>query len=147
MRGTMFTLIRLNAWAFCVGTVLAGSVPSIAAADAASSDSIKLLQQKLDQSIKMIDALAARVKELEAKQAAMSASASPQPAPAEESRLHAVEQQISQIEIANAARQSDDTGLAVHGFADVNIGNHNPFHPYEKGANLNNLDLYLTPKL
>jgi hypothetical protein len=143
----MFTLIRLNAWAFCVGTVLAGSVPSMAAADAASSDSIKLLQQKLDQSIKMIDALAARVKELEAKQAAMSASASPQPAPAEESRLHAVEQQVSQIEIANAARQGDDTGLAVHGFADVNIGNHNPFHPYEKGANLNNLDLYLTPKL
>ena len=69
------------------------------------------------------------------------------PPPAEAARLQAVEQKISQIETANAAHTVDDTGLPVHGFADVNIGNHNPFHDYEKGASLNNFDLYLTPKL
>ena len=104
----------------------------------------------------MIEALAARVKELEAKQAAtpVGAAAAPaaavaqaQPAVSDAERLQAVGQQINQIETANAARQGDDTGLPVHGFADVNLGNHNPFHAYEKGISLNNFDLYLTPKL
>jgi hypothetical protein len=115
-----------------------------------------LLQQKLDRSIKMIDALAARVKELEAKQAAtptpVSAPAAVAEVPAQPpqdtaARLQAVEQQVDQIETANAARQGDDTGLPVHGFADINVGNHNPYHPDEKGTSLNNFDLYLTPKL
>jgi len=128
-------------------------LPCTAWADSATPETTEL-RQKLEQSIKMIDALAARVKELESKQAgapaaaaAAIAAAPTPPAPADAARLQAVEQQISQIETANASRQGDDTGLPVHGFADVDIGNHNPFHAYEKGASLNNLDLYLTPKL
>ena len=140
----------------CLGALLAAGVPSVNLAAEASPDMIKL-QQELEHSIKMIDALATRVKELESKLAALPAAvaappavvaaAPAAPAPADAARLQAVEQQINQIETANAARQGDDTGLAVHGFADVNIGNHNPFHAYEKGASLNNFDLYLTPKL
>lgn len=152
----MFTLIHRNARAFCLGAILAAGLPAVSLADDASADAIKSLEQKLDRSMKMIEALASRVKELEAKQAATpAASAAPpaaavaqaQPAASDAERLQAVEQQIEQIETSNAARQGDDTGLPVHGFADVNIGNHNPFHPYEKGASLNNFDLYLTPKL
>ncbi len=159
----MAILIQRNFGALCLAGILAaGMLPCSASADDANSVTVKLLQQKLDQSIKMIEALAARVQELEAKQAATSAAAAapvvaagsqapptqtPSPKPTEAARLQAVEQQINQIETANAARQGDDSGLAVHGFADVNIGNHNPFHAYEKGASLNNLDLYLTPKL
>ena len=146
----MSTLIQRNVRAICLAAVLAAGVPGVAAADDANADTVKLLQQRLEQSIKMIDALAARVKELEAKQG----PASPAPtvaaaaaAPAEATRLQAVEQKINQIETSNAARSGDDTGLPVHGFADINIGNHNPFHPYEKGASLNNFDMYLTPKL
>ncbi len=147
--------IQRNFGALCLVGILAAG-PCVASAEDASSDTVKVLQQRLEQSIKMIEALAARVQELEAKTAATSAAAATAvvvagsqqpPAPAEAARLQAVEQQISQIETANAARQGDDSGLAVHGFADVNIGNHNPFHAYEKGASLNNLDLYLTPKL
>ncbi|HEV7611709.1 MAG TPA: hypothetical protein VGO37_07545 [Steroidobacteraceae bacterium] len=153
----MSILIQRNFGALCLAGILAAAMPGVASADDASSDTVKLLQQKLDQSIKMIEALAARVQELEAKQAATSAApaAAPvvaagsqaPPTPTEAARLQTVEQQINQIETANAARQGDDSGLTVHGFADVNIGNHNPFHAYEKGASLNNLDLYLTPKL
>ena len=149
----MSTLSSRNAWAFCVGALLAVGLPAIALADGASADAVKALQQKLDQSIKMIEALAARVKELEAKQAAALAAppaaavAQAQPAVPDAQRLQTVEQQINQIETANAARQGDETGLPVHGFADVNIGNHNPFHPDKKGVSLNNFDLYLTPKL
>ncbi len=99
----------------------------------------------------MIEALTARVKELEVQQAttaAVTTAPTPvQPPASDSTRLQAVEQQVNQMETANAARQGDDTGLPVHGFADVNIGTHNPFNPSEKGASVNNFDLYLTPKL
>ncbi|HXA35418.1 MAG TPA: hypothetical protein VNW26_03720 [Steroidobacteraceae bacterium] len=152
----MSTSMHRNVGALCLCAVLAAALPAVAVGEESSADAIKTLQQKLDQSLKMIEALAARVKELETKQAATPpGGAAPPPAAvaqaeraaSDSARLQAVEQQVSQIETANAARQGDDTGLPVHGFADVNIGNHNPFHPYEKGASLNNLDLYLTPKL
>jgi hypothetical protein len=150
MRGTMSILIHRNVRAFCLAVLLAAGVPGIAAADQPSAEDVKALQQKLDQSIKMIEALTARVKQLEDERAASTTAAAvapAQPVAAESQRLQAVEQQVNQIETANAARQGDDTGLPVHGFADVNIGNHNPFHPEEEGASLNNFDLYLTPKL
>ena len=153
----MSILTGRNARAFCLGAMLAAGLPAVAVGEEASAEAVKTLQQKLEQSIKLIEALAARVKELESKQAATlagsaaapsAAAAAPvQPAASDAARLQAVEQQINQIETANAARQGDDTGLSVHGFADINIGNHNPFHAYEKGASLNNFDLYLTPKL
>src|ERR1700726_1946321 len=156
MRGFMTRSTPRIGRAICLGALLAASVPSLTLADDASTDTVKL-QRRLEESIKMIDALAARVKELESKQAAASpvraaapaevAAAQVQPASSEAARLQAVEQQMNQIETANAARQGDDTGLPLHGFADIDIGNHNPFHAYEKGASLNNLDLYLTPKL
>src|SRR3984957_13232956 len=155
MRGFMIRSIRRNGRALCLGTLLAAGVPSAIWAAEASPDTVTL-HKELEQSIKMIDALAARVKELESKLASIPAAApaapppvaaAPVPPPVDAARLQAVEQQINQIETANAARQGDDTGLPVHGFADVDIGNHNPFHAYEKGASLNNLDLYLTPKL
>ena len=150
----MIRSIRRNGRAWCFGAFLAAGVPSVILAAEATPDTIEL-HKELSQSIKMIDALAARVKELEAKLAAPPpavvvappVAAAPPPAPVDAARLQAVEQQINQIETANAARQGDDTGLPVHGFADVNIGNHNPFHAYEKGASINNFDLYLTPKL
>jgi hypothetical protein len=162
----MATLTQRTFRALCLGGILAAGMPAAVLADDASSDTVKLLQQRLDQSIKMIDALADRVKELEAKQAGSQAApaaavaaaqaaptapgAAPSPVNAtstEAARLQSVEQQLNQIQIANAARQGDDTGLAVHGFADVNVGNHNLYHPDEKGFNVDNFDLYLTPRL
>ncbi len=122
-------------------------------AHAADSDAEKLqaMQEKLDKSLQMIDALAARVRELETRQAKATPGATvapaAAPAPAEAARIEAVEQKVQQIETANATRRSDDTGLPVHGFADVGAGNHNPYTPVLKGFDVGNLDFYLTPRL
>jgi hypothetical protein len=114
---------------------------------------IKELQQELDQSLKAIQALTERVRELEARQSGAPATASLAPgesgAPSspEPTRLEAVEQQLEQLETANASRANDDTGMPLHGFADVGAGTHNPINPDLKGFFVGNLDFYLTPRL
>ncbi len=51
------------------------------------------------------------------------------------------------MERENASRNADDTGLPLHGFADVGVGTHNPINPGLKGFNVGNLDFYMTPRL
>jgi hypothetical protein len=132
-----------SARAIALGIALStASLPAVA--DSASDAKIDELQRKLDQSIKMIEALGARVKELEGHAAPAAVAAAPAPSP---QRLEAVEQKVAQIETANATRQTDDSGLPIHGFADVNVGNYNLYFPYLKGTNVGSLDLYLTPKI
>jgi hypothetical protein len=139
----MINKILIPARALALGVILsAASLPAMA--DAASDLKLDELQHKLDQSIKLIEALSARVKQLEAPPAAASVAAAPAPT---EQRLEKVEKTVAQIETANATRQSDDSGLPIHGFADVNVGNYNLYFPYAKGVSVGSLDLYLTPKL
>ncbi len=131
--------------ALVLGMVLCGaSVP--AAADAVSDAKLAELQQQLAQSMKMIEALGARVKELESRASAGTAVAAAAPEPAAE-RLESVEQKVAQIETSNATRQADDSGLPIHGFADVNVGNRNLYYSYYEGTNVGSLDLFLAPKL
>ena len=144
----MLNKLLISARALALGVVLStASLP--AAADSVSDAKLEELQKKLDQSMKMIEALAARVKELEGHTSTGTvAAAAPAPAAAADpQRLEAVEQKVAQIETANATRQSDDSGLPIHGFADVNTGNYNLYFPYFKGTNVGSLDLYLTPKI
>ena len=147
MRGSNFSRIDTAIRSAVLAAVVA-LAPWGAAAAATDADTLAAMQQKLDTSLKMIDALAARVRELEAKQgqppARGAAAAAP---PAGAARIEAVEQKVAQIETANATRRADDTGLPVHGFADVGAGNHNPYTPLLKGFNVGNLDFYLTPRL
>jgi hypothetical protein len=141
----MLNKLLISARAMALGVALStASLP--AAADSVSDAKLEELQRKLDQSMKMIEALGARVKELEghASNGPVAAGAAPAPNP---QRLEAVEQKVAQIETANATRQSDDSGLPIHGFADVNVGNHNLYFPYAKGTNVGSLDFYLAPKL
>ncbi len=141
----MLNKLLISARAMALGVALStASLP--AAADSVSDAKLEELQKKLDQSMKMIEALGARVKELEghASMGPVAAGAAPAPNP---QRLEAVEQKVAQIETANATRQSDDSGLPIHGFADVNVGNHNLYFPYAKGTNVGSLDFYLAPKL
>jgi hypothetical protein len=95
--------------------------------------------------------LAARVRELETRQtlppASAAASAPPSAPAADAQRLAALEQQVSQMETANATRRGDDNGLPLHGFADVGAGTHNAIAPEVKGFNVGSLDFYLTPRL
>jgi peptidoglycan hydrolase-like protein with peptidoglycan-binding domain len=149
----MLNKLLISARALALGVALSAvSLPALA--DSSSDAKLEAMQQKLDQSIKMIEALSARVKELETRPANSSvAAAGPSTvAPgsasaAEEQRLQTVEQKVAQIETSDATRQTDDTGLPMHGFADVNIGNRNPYFGYFKGANVGSLDFYIAPRL
>ena len=129
---------------------LGAAVPVTAYGASSESEQLAELQRKLDQSLKMIAALTARVQQLEAAQPAPApapASAAPAAATAEALRIDAVENKVSQMEAANAARVGDTTSLPMHGFADVGVANHNPWNPELKGAYVGNLDFYLTPRL
>jgi hypothetical protein len=127
-------------------------VPVTASGAGSEGQQLAELQQKLDQSLKMIAALTARVQQLEAAQPAPAAPAATAPpaataATAEAQRLDTVESKVSQIEAANAARLGDSTSLPMHGFADVGVANHNPTSADLKGFYVGNLDFYLTPRL
>src|ERR1700719_4358191 len=104
----MLHKLLIPARAIALGVILStASLP--AAADSVTDAKLEELQRKLDQSLKMIEALGARVKELEGQAsngavAAPAAGATPDP-----QRLDAVEQKVAQIETANATRQSDDS--------------------------------------
>ena len=147
--------------------ILIGAVPT-RALGAERVATLKELQQKLDQSLKAIQALTQRVRELEARQSGGAAAGSAAPAgsqapgtgasapepgesaaanTSESARLEALEQQLEQLETANASRATDDTGMPLHGFADVGVGTHNPINSDVKGFYVSNLDFYLTPRL
>jgi hypothetical protein len=143
MRGTMFKQVRNSVRGLTVCAVLA-VVGMPVAAVAADADKLAEMQQKLDQSLKMIAALTARVQQLENVQAQ---SQVPSPPATDAERLQAVEQKVVQIETTNATRHSDENSLPLHGFADVGVGNRNPFNPDLKGFDVGNLDFYLTPRL
>ena len=79
------------------------------------NDRVTALEQKLDRSLKLIEQLTARVKELEAQRAGAGAAAAAsaqnvplappaEPSPQIQQRLDSVEQQLTQIADSNAAR-------------------------------------------
>ena len=150
-----------NAWWSCAVVLLlcaglaavspAQATAAAAAAAAAGKDAdIAEMQRKLDESLLAIKALTERVRELEAKQAAPApttpAATAATPA-VEPQRLEATEQRVTQLEKADASRKSADSGLPLHGFADVGAGTHNPINPALKGFYVGNLDFYMAPRL
>jgi hypothetical protein len=144
--------------------MLLGQSLSVYAADEASR--VSALEKKLDQTLASVRELSQRVQELEtqlanSKQPAGTNGqvAATQPSvarPAEAAAAHeqaealariaSLEQEVGQM-AAGAARSSDDTGLPIHGFADVGAGNHNPQFPHYKGFDIGEVDLFLTPRL
>ena len=167
---------QLHAFTLCAICILGASCltgPIFAATN--EDERVSALEQKLDQSLKLIDQLAARVKELEAQSAAKTASAQgvqlappaappaapaaaqaavvPAPAAAPQAeassltlqRLDSVEQQLAQMSDPSAGHGG--MGVPLHGFADIGIGNHTADEPNFQGANLGALDIFLNPQL
>ena len=60
-------------------------------------------------------------------------------------RLAKVEQTVT--EMAASAGQRAEEGMATHGFADVGVGNHNAEFSKYQGADVGELDFFLTPRL
>jgi hypothetical protein len=149
---------------------LAASSSVLAAAD--DNDRIATLEQKLDQSLELIKELTARVRELEAQHSGSAAAATPRtitpavagtaaPATAAPAtvaaapnatatdsaqRVTQLEQSVAQL-ASSAAQRAEDLGVPLHAFADVGIGNHNAEFPQYHGANIAELDFFLTPRL
>ena len=123
-------------------------LPARAASTTAQNDALTEMQQKLDQSLQAIKTLEERVKQLEGKVAeGAAAPVAANPPAAEPARLEVDEQKLEQLERANASRNTDDTGLPLHGFADVGAGTHNPINKDLEGFYVGNLDFYLVPHL
>src|ERR1700674_3876789 len=167
---------RANRGRSWVGALLVAGLGHSLVTHAATHDSdrIAVLEQKLDQSLQLIRQLSARVQDLEAqaahgappeadKRSGTAAAAPPAAAaqpgtaaaartgaaaatpPDTAQRLAKVEQTVNQM--AASAGQHAEEGLATHGFADVDIGNHNAEFSKYQGANVGELDFFLTPRL
>jgi hypothetical protein len=115
----------------------------------AQAGRLSALEQKLDASLQTIEQLAARVRELEAQLARDKPGPAPfaAPAPDEHEKLARIESDLAQITAANSAASNADHGLAMHGFADVGVGNHNVYDPARRGATVGEIDFYLAPQL
>ncbi len=107
-----------------------------------NTERIRLLEQKLEHSLQLIEALQQQVEALRAEAAGKAAP------PAPEARVAAVERRLDEIAAAGAAASG---ALPLHGFADVLGGYDDTAHPAlapgRKGFALGSLDLYLTPHL
>lgn len=120
------------------------SLPASAAGDDPAAH-IRSLEEKLERSLQMIDALQRRVQQLEA----ADADAKKAPPPDQAAKLDALEQQVSQLSSGLALRQPD-SGVPLHGFADIGLRysgeNNRYFGKGNKGFNVGSFDLYLTPR-
>src|SRR6266513_2355218 len=166
---------RVNRSRSWVGALLVAGLGHTLVTHAATDDSdcIAALEQKLDQSLQLIQGLSARVHDLESRAAqgtpvaagkrsgtavpVTAAAAQPgspaatPPATAAATpfdtaqRLAKVEQTVTEM-AASAGRRAEE-GMATHGFADVGVGNHNATFSNYQGANVGELDFFLTPRL
>jgi len=130
--------------------VLAAAAP--AHADEAG-DRIKALEERLAASVQMIERLAARVSELE-RAAQSAASGAPAGAPgvtngAGDPARAITDLQASVKQISEGlSRTNGESGLPLHGFADVGAGWSTARDPARlRGFNAGSLDVYLTPQL
>jgi hypothetical protein len=137
-------------------------------ARADDAERIRALERKLDTSMRLIEQLSARIAELEragkpgappsaaaggvassasapASAAPMSASAASAP-DANAEAIATLRDEVNQIS-EGLARRGYDTGLPVHGFADVDVASSTDSDPLRlRGFYGGTLDLYLTPQ-
>jgi hypothetical protein len=128
------------------------------------TDRIETLEKRLEKSLKLIERLEARVAELErdrnartSRPGAEQAAAAPAPASAPKGvdnaelqshaqAITALQQEVDQLS-EGLSKSSADTGLPLHGFADVGAGWSSGSDPQRlRGFNAGTLDLYLVPQ-
>ena len=143
-------------------SLLTATGAAFAQAQAVPADATQL-ERRLEQSLKLIDALSARVEALEKQLAqsqkpgsgpATSAAASQAPAGAASAstatttaRVEELERTVNQLTSAQG-RDTRDTGLPLHGFADVGWSQvRHPAPGQKSGFAVGSLDFYLTPEL
>lgn len=109
----------------------------LACAAGSEGDRIRVLEEKLEQSLRLIEALQRKVDALEASSGGSG-----------EARLQRLEDRVEETAAGQGAR---DPGMPLHGFADVvgayASGDSDAHDHPGKGFAVGNLDLYLTPDL
>lgn len=130
-----------------IACALAATPASAAKPGKADAARVEELERKLERSLQMIEALSAKVQQLE--QAKTAAVAPPPVVIEQQKRVEALESQVAQLG-SGLSNRSTDESLPVHGFADVNLvhgrENNAVYGKGTKGFTVGNLDLYLTPK-
>jgi len=120
------------------------------------AERIQDLERKLERSLRVIDNLERRVRELEkTNAAATTAAAAPAPpapgAPmphAQEERIKALETSVAQMSTGRDSASAAISGIPLHGFADVEYHYTNLDRPDNRrsGFALGNLDFFMTPE-
>ena len=138
-------LEKSRAAVFAAVTCFALSSPAIADDQA---DRIQALERRLESSVELIQKLSARVAELE-RAAASTPAKPPTPVPAPAAQAQAIatlQESVGQIS-EGLSKRGNDTGLPLHGFADVQAGWSSGSDPIAlRGFSAGTLDLYLTPQ-
>jgi hypothetical protein len=111
------------------------------------AERIRALEQKLESSMQLINKLANRIDELEKGGKAVAAAPVASPVDEEQSKTIArLQENVNQLS-TSVSKLGQDTGLPVHGFADVGAAWSSGDDPTKlRGFNGGTLDLYLTPQ-
>jgi hypothetical protein len=122
------------------------------AAETAEAARIKALEQKLDQSLSVIEQLKTRLAELERRAAPAAAPVAPAPVVAAKAvpdpRVEQLEADVRNLAAAAASSKPADTGVPFHGFLDVGYQSLSKQSDGKRsGATLGTFDVYLTPQL
>ncbi len=121
------------------------------AADSADAARISELEKKLERSMQIIEQLSNKIDKLEQAKVAAKDSASDAQ---QSAKIEELERQVTQLS-AGAGSRPEDTGLPVHGFADVGFARSSEDHIDQasgkriegaKGFTVGSFDLYLTPQ-
>jgi hypothetical protein len=134
------TLVR----SMLMASLLGASLPALA--DEAS-DRIRALEAKLESSLQLIEKLSNRLGELErGGRAPGTPPAAAATASADAQAIATLQSNVAQLS-ESLSKRSGDTGLPVHGFADVGAAWSSGKDPMKlRGFNGGTLDLYLTPQ-
>ena len=127
------------------GLACALSLGSAAPAHAASPTA---LERRLEESLRLIDALTHRLEQVEKQlaDAKTPAAAPPAAAVSTDARLEVVERTMNQL-TAPGNRDLREPGLPLHGFADVGFSHSRRAPPGQRdGFAIGSLDFYLTPE-
>jgi hypothetical protein len=142
--------------ALAVATLAAMLGMPCAAHAQSEAERIRDLERKLEQSLKVIDSLEKRVRDLEKNHAvATTAAAAPAPTapgapmpPASEERIKALEPSVAQMSNGHEGHGAGVGGLPLHGFADIEYHYTTLDRPDDRrsGFVVSNLDLFMTPE-
>ncbi|MCK9283256.1 MAG: PspA/IM30 family protein [Rhodocyclaceae bacterium] len=116
-------------------------------AESSAEAKIKALEARLEQSMALIEQLAAKVSQLE--QAGAGVREVQTQSARQSAKIEQIEQHVASLG-SGVARHSGDVGLPLHGFADVGLvksGEDNPvFGKGPKGATVGTVSLYMAPQ-